>query len=114
MCRKKKEKRRPFAEIISDGCFVEAFALAEELCNVIAGVLQQVVLDEELDPLGGTQCSGLPTAKGERKGNRNTQTYLLGVHVEFLSAHGHLFIPLHVFPKTHVKALVSFSSRSPD
>lgn len=24
--------------------------------------------------------------------------YLLGIHVEFLSPHGHLFIPLHVFP----------------
>lgn len=26
-------------------------------------------------------------------------SHLLGVHVELLSAHGHLFIPLHAFPK---------------
>lgn len=29
-----------------------------------------------------------------------TSTYLFGVHVEFLTAHGHLFIPLHIFPET--------------
>jgi len=41
----------PLSEIISDGCFVEALAFVEELSNVIAGVLQQVVLNQELDPL---------------------------------------------------------------
>lgn len=25
-------------------------------------------------------------------------TYLFGVHVKLLTAHGHLFIPLHIFP----------------
>lgn len=29
----------------------------------------------------------------------STYSHLLGVHVELLSAHGHLFIPLHTFPK---------------
>ncbi len=29
----------------------------------------------------------------------STYSHLLGVHVELLSAHGHLFVPLHTFPK---------------
>lgn len=44
----------PFSKVISDGCFVEALALVEELCNVIAGILQQVILNKELDPLRQT------------------------------------------------------------
>lgn len=32
--------------------------------------------------------------------------YLLRIHVEFLSAHGYLFVPLHVFPEKQVWPLV--------
>lgn len=37
------------------------------------------------------------TRSKENNNNRHA-VYLFGIHVEFLSAHGHLFIPLHVFP----------------
>lgn len=45
----------PFSEVISNGCFVEALTLVEELSNVITSVLQQVILNEELDPLKDTE-----------------------------------------------------------
>lgn len=46
-----REPSSPLSEVISNGRFVEALALVEELSDVVAGVLQQVVLDHELDPL---------------------------------------------------------------
>lgn len=96
----------PLSEVISDGRFVEALALAEELSDVVAGVFQQVILNEELDPLRQTQGPRLHTANENRrqitflKNHNIPSTYLLRVHVEFLPAHGHLFIPLHIFPGT--------------
>lgn len=41
----------PFPEIIPNGCFVETLALAKKLSDVIAGVLQQIILNEELNSL---------------------------------------------------------------
>lgn len=97
----------PLSEVISNGCFVEALALVEELSNVVAGILQQVILNEELDPLGQTQGPRLHAANENTWDKSHfwrmttvTSTYLFGVHVEFFSAHGHLFIPLHIFPGT--------------
>lgn len=49
----------PLPEVISNGCFVEALALVEELSNIIAGILQQVILNQELDPLRKRQGPGL-------------------------------------------------------
>lgn len=51
----------------------------------------------------GPRGSGLHTGNGEREREtcKHTWTDLLRVHVEFLSAHGHLFVPLHVLPETH-------------
>lgn len=49
--REEQHPSRPLSEVISDGRFVEALALVEELSDVVTGILQQVVLDHELDPL---------------------------------------------------------------
>ena len=97
----------PLSEVIANGCFVEALALVEELSNVVAGIFQQVILNQELDPLEKRQGPGLHPAYENMWDKAHfwgittvTSTYLFGVHVEFLSAHGHLFIPLHIFPET--------------
>lgn len=45
------EKARPLSQVVPDGRLVEALALVEELGDVVTGVLQQVVLNHELDPL---------------------------------------------------------------
>lgn len=59
-----KSSSSPLSEVISDGRFVEALALEEELRNVVAGVLQQVVLDQEQDPLGKRRGPGsLPASE---------------------------------------------------
>lgn len=52
----------PLSKVISNGCFVEAFTLVEELSNVVAGVLQQVILYQELDPLWKRQSCMLDPA----------------------------------------------------
>ena len=44
----------PLPQVVADGRLVEALALTQELGDVFAGVLQQVVLYEELDPLENT------------------------------------------------------------
>lgn len=64
---KQQSSRWPLSEVISDGRFVEALALVEELSNVVAGVFQQVILNEELDPLRQTQGPGLHTANENRR-----------------------------------------------
>lgn len=56
---------RPLSEVISNGRFVEALALVEELSDVITGILQQVVLDHELDPLWQRRGSRLEAAHGK-------------------------------------------------
>lgn len=55
-------RSRPLSEVIANGCLVEALALVEELSNVVAGILQQVVLNQELDPLRKRQRPGLHAA----------------------------------------------------
>lgn len=65
------------AQVVADGCLVEALALVQERGHVLARVAQQAVLDEELDAL-------------------------LGVHVELLAADGHLLRPRVVFALVRV------------
>lgn len=85
------------------------------MSNVITGILQQVVLNQELDPLRQRQG---PRSQAVKKNTDShfgevaavTFTYLFGVHVEFLSAHGHLFIPLHIFPGTLESRLLDFQN----
>lgn len=42
----------------------------------------------------GSEANIINTSKWDHK----HAAYLFGIHVEFLSAHGHLLIPLHIFP----------------
>lgn len=45
----------PLAQVVADGRLVEPLTLVEELGDVFAGVLQEVVLHQELDPLQGME-----------------------------------------------------------
>ena len=50
----------PLAQVVTNGCLVEALSLVKELSNILARVLQQVVFDQELDALERCKrcCSG--------------------------------------------------------
>lgn len=41
----------PLPQVVTNGCLVEAFPFVQELGEVLASVLQQAVLYQELDPL---------------------------------------------------------------
>lgn len=42
----------PLSEVVSYCGLIQALALVEELSDVIAGVLQKIVFNQELNPLG--------------------------------------------------------------
>lgn len=48
---RKAKPSAPLAQVVTNGCLVEALSLVQELSDVLARVLQQVVLDQELDAL---------------------------------------------------------------
>lgn len=41
----------PLSKVIPNSCFVETLSFVEESSNVLAGILQQVILNKKLDPL---------------------------------------------------------------
>lgn len=95
------EAYTPLSEVVPYCCLIQALAFVEELSNVITGVLQKIIFNQELNPLGTktefivNTLHALPTSINPLMALIN---HLLWVHVELLAAHCHLLVSLHVFP----------------
>lgn len=63
-------------QVVSDDGLVQALSFVQKLGDILWGALQQVVLNQELNAL-------------------------FGIHVEFLSSHGYLLVPLCRFALLH-------------
>lgn len=88
----------PFPQVVPDDRLVEPLAFVKELSDVLWGVLEEVVLLQELDPLikkrTGSQLN--PRLKPQIN-HKLACKHLFRVHVELLPPHGDLLISLRGF-----------------
>lgn len=103
------QKYTPLSKVVPYCCLIQALALVEELSDVIAGVLQKIIFNQELNPLRTKAqfiiniLHALPTSIKPLMALMN---HLFRVHVELLAAHRHLLVPLHVFPDEDIQSWI--------